>query len=155
MIYIMYMCIFNIILYYIILYHIRLYYIIFILYLPDIQNIFGTFGWKISRDQSFEMAIPSIEVGCEILHQKDGWKPINNGRNHHFQLVIWISQPSTVEFRTCPKWGRQSPGSIRRAGSWSERMVLLSGVPGDTDWCFFHTSWLITWWSWLSRVCWN
>ena len=121
MIYIMYMCIFNIILYYIILYHIRLYYIIFILYLPDIQNIFGTFGWKISRDQSFEMAIPSIEVGCEILHQKDGWKPINNGRNHHFQLVIWISQPSTVEFRTCPKWGRQSPapeGRVREAREW-------------------------------------
>jgi hypothetical protein len=36
--------------------------------------------------------------GCEILHhQKDGWNPIiNAGMFTTYQLVIWISQPSTV-----------------------------------------------------------
>ena len=35
----------------------------------------------------------------EILHhQKDGWNPINNGMLTTHQLVLWISQPSTVCF---------------------------------------------------------
>ena len=35
--------------------------------------------------------------GCEILdHQKDGWNPINNAMFTIYQLVIRISQPSTV-----------------------------------------------------------